>query len=143
MRGSPAIGSTMRKDLRWAKDAAELTEARDEIGDLDLAALVIGEDSGDDRRVAHIFGLKLRHVVEHDVGEALLLLAGHQPAKDRIAVEARIAPPDNPRTWIDQGGRPPVPDDGEVQPVILHSAASPRSATIRASHERTSWGLSK
>ena len=131
------------KQLRRPEHAAELPEARDEIGDPHLPALTIGEHGRDDRGVADIFGLKLRQIVEHDVGESLLLLARQQSAEDRIAVEARIAPPHHARAGIDQSGRSPVPDDGQIQPVILHSAWSPRSATIRASHRRTSCGVSK
>jgi hypothetical protein len=90
----------------------KLAEARNEIGDLDLTALLIGQDGRDDRGVADIFGLKIRHVVEHDIGESLFVLAGQQSAEDWIAVETRVAPPNDPRARIDQCGRPPVTDDG-------------------------------
>ena len=131
-------------ELRRPEHAAELAEARHEVGDLDLAAVAVGQHGRDDRRVAHVFRLKLRHVVEHDVGESLLLLARQQSAEDRVAVETRIAPPHDPRRRIDQCGRAPVPDDGQIQSVACHHPAlSPWSATIRASHERTSSGLSK
>ena len=109
------------KQLRRPEHAAELAEARHEIGDPHLPALTIGEHGRDDRGVADIFGLKLRQIVEHDVGKSLLLRARQQPAEDRIAVEARIAPPHHARAGIDQSGRSPVPDDGQIQPVILHS----------------------
>ena len=58
--------------------------------------------------------------VEHDIGEALLLVAGHQPAEDRIAVEARIAPPHQPPGRIDQRGGAAVSDNGKIQSVIGH-----------------------
>src|SRR5262249_41305635 len=103
------------KDLRRTKNAGELAETRDEVGDSDFAALMIGQQRRDDGGVAHIFGLILRQVVEHDVGESLFLLAGQQPGEDRVAVEARITPPDDPGTRIDQGSRPPVADDGKIQ----------------------------
>ena len=131
------------KNLRRTKHAAELTEARDEIGDLDLAALVIGQRRRDDRRIAHVFRLIFGHVVEHDVGKALLLLAGQQAAENRIAVEARIAPPHEPRGRIDQCGRASVSDDGKIKPVVFHQPTSLRSAAIRASQVRTSSGRSK
>src|SRR6185312_5124367 len=98
------------EDLRRTKNPAELSEARDEVRDPDLAALVIGQERGDDRGVAHIFGLIFRQVVEHDVGESLVLFAGQQSREDRVAVETRITPPDDPRTRIDQGSRPSIAD---------------------------------
>src|SRR6516165_10083934 len=131
------------KDLRWTKNAAELTETRDEVGNSDFAALMIGQQRRDDRGVAHIFRLILRQVVEHDVGESLFFLAGQQPGEDRVAVEARITPPDDPRTRIDQGSRPPVADDGKIQPMVFHPTASPRLATIWSNQARTSSGLLK
>ena len=42
MRGRPAIGSMMRIELRRAEDAAELLEARREIGDAHRAAVAVG-----------------------------------------------------------------------------------------------------
>src|SRR4029077_17019372 len=83
------------------------------------------------------------HVVEQDVGKSLLLLAGDQPAEDRIAVEARIAPPDDAECRVDQGGRGAVADDGEIEPVIFHSAAPVASAAMRSSQARTDSGRSK
>ena len=71
-----------------AECVAELPEARDKVGNSDFAALAIDQQCGDDRGVAHIFGLVLDHVVEHDVGESLLLLPGQQSAENRVAVEA-------------------------------------------------------
>src|SRR6202043_1756534 len=65
----------------------------------------------------------------------------HQPAEDRIAVEAGIAPPDEARVRIDQCGRAAVADDGEIKPVICHSAEP--SAAMRSSQARTDSGLSK
>ena len=128
------------KDLRRTKNATELAETRDKVGDFDFAALAIDQQRGDDRGVAHIFGLILRQVVEHDVGESFFLLAGQQSGEDRVAVEARIAPPDDPRTRIDQGSRPPVADDGKIQPMVFHPTASPRLATIWSNQARTSSG---
>src|SRR6185312_11522664 len=109
----------------------------------DLAALVIGQERGDDRGVAHIFGLIFRQVVEHDVGESLVLFAGQQSREDRVAVETRITPPDDPRTRIDQGSRPSIADDGKIQPMVFHPTASPRVDAIWSNQARTSSGLLK
>ena len=116
------------EQLRRPEHAAELAKARREIGDLDLAAVPVGEHGGDDRAVADIFGMIIHHVFEHDVGEAFLLPSRHQPAEDRIAVEARIAPPHDPRARIDQGGEPAVADDAEIEAVIRSRRAAPASA---------------
>ena len=67
--------------LRRTEDAAELAEARREVGDPHFAAVAVGEDMADDRGIADVFGPELRHVVEHDVGEALFLRPRDQPAK--------------------------------------------------------------
>src|ERR1051326_5493113 len=85
----------------------------------------------------------LDHVVEHDVRESLLLLAGEQPAEDRIAVEARKAPPHDPGGRIDQRGGAAVAEDGEIEPVIRQGVAAASSLEIRSSQLRTSRGLSK
>ena len=116
--------------LRRPEHAAELAETRREIGDPHFAAVAVGQDGGDDRGVADIFGMVLRHVVEHDVGESLFLPAGHQPAEDRIAVEARIAPPHDPRAWIDQRGGAAVADDREIEPVIDHAVGSGKRTAL-------------
>ena len=125
MRGRPATGSMMRNELRRPEHAAELAEARREIGDADRAAVAVGQHGGDDRGVAQIFGLILRHVVEHDVGESLLLVARQQAAEDRIAVEARKAPPHDPRRRIDQRRRAAVADDGKIEPVVVSFMPAP------------------
>ena len=109
-------------ELRRPEHAAELAKARREIGDPDLAAVAVGEHGRDDRGIAHVFGLIVHHVVEHDVGKSLFLLARHQPAEDRIAVEARIAPPDDARARIDQCGGAAVADDRQIEPMIDHAA---------------------
>ena len=122
-------------ELRRPEHPSELAKARDKIGDPHLAAMAIGEHGGDDGGIAHIFGMKFRHVVEHDVGKSLFFLSRNEPAEDRIAVKARIAPPDQSRAWIDQCGRSAVPDDRKVQPVICHPAV-PRPSGRNAREPR-------
>ena len=80
--------------LRRPEYTAELAKARRKIGDPYFAAVLVGQLGADDCSIAHVFGMKLRHVVEHDVGESLFFLARDQTAEDRVAVEARVAPPD-------------------------------------------------
>ena len=125
MRGRPATGSMMRKSCGGRKTRPNWRKRGTKSVMRTLPPCAIGQHGRNDRRVAQIFGLILRHVVEHDVGEALLLLARQQSAEDRVAVEARIAPPDDPRARIDQCGRAPVADDGKIQPMVFHPAASP------------------
>ena len=83
--------------LRRAEHAAELLEARREIGDPHRRAVVVGQNRRDQRRVAHVFRMRRDEPVEHDVGEALLFVAREQAAEHRIAVEAREAPPHDAR----------------------------------------------
>ena len=97
----------------------------------------------DDRGVAQIFRLEIGHVVEHDVGKSLLLVAREQAAEDRVAVKARIAPPHQTRRGIDERSRAPVADDGKIEPVIDHEAASASVREICSSQWRTSVGRSK
>ena len=130
-------------ELRRPEHAAELPEARREIGDADGAAVAVGQHGGDDRGVAQIFRLEIGHVVEHDVGESLLLVARQQAAEDRVAVEARKAPPHHARRGIDQRSRAAVADDGKIEPVIDHEAASASVREICSSQRRTSLGRSK
>ena len=122
------------KDLRRPKHAAELAKAGSEIGDLDLAAVTVGEHGAYDRAVADIFGSVFHHVLEHDVGKSFLLLSRHQPAEDRIAVEARIAPPYDPRARIDQGGQPAVADDPQIEPMIDRAAGLRQLTALRGGH---------
>ena len=138
--------------LRRAEHAIEILEARREIGDATAAPFLVGQDRLDDRGVAHIGRLDIGQVVEHDVGEALLLVAGEQAAEDRIAVEARKAPPHEARAGLDQRGGAAVADDGEIESVIRHLTSSftfliamSRRAPLlmRSSQSRTSCGPSK
>src|SRR4030095_1424408 len=84
-------------ELDRPKNAAVLTEAWGEIRDLDRGALCVGEDGGNDRRVALIAGRKAHHVFQHDIAKPLLLVAGEQTREDGIAVETGIAPPNKAR----------------------------------------------
>ncbi len=131
------------KELRRPKHAAELVEARREVGDADRVAVPVGQVRAHDRRVAQILGVDVDNVVEQHVGEALLLVAGEQARKERIAVEARKAPPDDPRRWIDQRGRAPVADEGEVETVVRHEATLSSTRAMRSSQARTLAGVAK
>ena len=118
--------------LRRPEDAAELPEARRKVGDPHLGAAAVGQFGRDDRGVADILRLIIRHVLEHDVGEALFLPARYQAAEDRIAVKARIAPPHDTRARIDQGGGAAVADDREIKPVIDRATAFRLLIALRA-----------
>ena len=106
-------------ELRRAKDAVIFAKPRREIRNPDRRALVVGQDRGDDSGVAHIFGGKIDHALEHDIAEALLLAARQQAGKDRVAVEARIAPPYDPAP-----SDPPAP---RVRPLPMTARSSPKS----------------
>src|ERR1044072_3904806 len=72
--------------------------------------------------------------VKHDVGEALLLVAGEQAAEHRIAVVAREAPPHDPPERIDQRDGAAVADDGEIE-VLLRGG----DIDVLANIHRFSW----
>ena len=99
-----------------------MPEARREIGDPHFAAMAIGQLGANDRSIADVLRLEIRHVLEHYVGEPFFLLAGHQAAEDWVAIETRIAPPHDPRAWIDQRRGPAVADDGQIESMINHAA---------------------
>src|SRR5262249_58479408 len=82
--GGPRQGLDRADELRRPEDAAELPEARREIGNADGAALPIGEDRRHYRGIAKVFGLEIGHIVEHDVRKSLLVVAGEQTAEDRV-----------------------------------------------------------
>src|SRR5262249_43674983 len=82
-------------------------------------------------------------VVENDVGEALLLVAGEQAREQGVAVVARKAPPDDARVRIDERCRPPVAEDGEIETVIRHEARLWSAGASCSSQARTSAGAAK
>src|SRR5262249_61390846 len=129
--------------LRRPEHAAELAEARREVSDAHGAALAVGQHRRYHGGIAQIFRLIVRHVVEHDVGKALLVVAGQKAAEDRVAVEARIAPPHQTRFRVDERSRAPVADDSEVEPVIGHEVAKASLWEMWSSQRRTSVGSSK
>src|SRR5215510_1390263 len=150
MRGANADGDTWQPgdrldhadELRWAERAAELIEARGEIGDSDSCSLAVTHLGRDNRGVAHVFRLDLDAAVQNDVRESLLLPARQQPAKDRITVEARKAPPHDARGGIDKRSGAPIANHGEVQSVLGHGSLAPTPSTTRYSQARTSPGVS-
>src|SRR5262249_29767940 len=129
--------------LRWPEDTAKLAVTRSKIGDAHRAALPIGEHSRDDGGIAQIFRLEIREVVEDDIAKSLLLIVGKAPREDRIAVEARIAPPHQARFRIDERSRAPVADHRKIEPVVLHEVANASLREISSSQRRTSAGRSK
>ena len=130
-------------DLRGPVYALEALEIRSEIGDADLAAIGVGQDRLDDRRVAHILRLGLDQVRERDIAEPFLLVAGQQPREDRIGIEVGIAPPHDPSVLIDKRRRAAVANQGQVEILFfclraLGHAVLPRANS--ASQPRTACG---
>src|SRR5262249_23690298 len=109
-------------ELRGPERAAELIEARGEIGDSDHCALTIAHLGRANRGVADILRLDVDTSLEGDVRESLLFPARKQPAEDRIAVEARKTPPHDSRRGIDERSRAPVADHSEIQSVVDHES---------------------
>ena len=130
-------------ELRRPKHAAELPVTGREIGDADGAAVAVGQNGRYHRGIAQILRLEIGHVVEDDVGKSLLVVAREQTTEDRVAIEARITPPYQTRRGIDERSRAPVADDGKIEPVIDHEAASASVREICSSQWRTSVGRSK
>src|SRR5262249_10976857 len=124
------------------KNAAELAKARRKVRDADSAALAIGKNGRYDGGVAKIFRLEIGKIVEHDVGESLLLIAGKEAGEDGIAVESRVTPPHQPCRGIHERGRAPVADDGKIKPIIGHGVANASLREICSSQRRTSGGSS-
>ena len=143
MRGRPGNRLDDPHELRRAKDAIIFEKPRRKIGNPDRRALVVRQDRGDDRGVAHVIGRKIDHAVEHDIAKSLFLVACQQSGKDRIAVEARIAPPYDPRQWVDQRGRSPIADNRKIEPEIVHPDFIPSRLQRSVSQSRTSCGPSK
>ena len=123
--------------LRRPEHAAELAEARREIGDPDRAVFLVGQDGGYDRRIALVVRREVGEVLQHDIGESLFLIARHKAREHRIAVEAREAPPDQARGGVEQRRRLPVADHGKIEPEILHGPL-PLRVHICLSQDRTS-----
>src|SRR5262249_51115538 len=107
-------------ELRRAKKAAGFAKTRGKSRGADRAALAIGKNGRYYGGVAKIFRLEIGNIVEHDVGEPFLLIAGKEAGEDGIAVESRVTPPHQPRGGIHERSRAPVADDGKIKPVIDH-----------------------
>src|SRR5882757_90485 len=75
-------------ELRRTEDAFVAAEARHEIGDAHGAAALVAQNGFDDSGIADIGRLMLDDAIEQHVAKALFLVAGNQPGKNRIAVEA-------------------------------------------------------
>ncbi|MNT62331.1 hypothetical protein D3C72_2000420 [compost metagenome] len=89
---------------------------RREVDDLDRGAALVGHDGAQDGGVAHIGLLDRDHVRQFDGPEAVLgIIPVHQGRKDRIAVDARGAGPDEAARPVDEGADRAVADRGEVE----------------------------
>src|ERR1700724_1663015 len=141
--GQPCHRLDNAYELRRTKEAAKLLVPRREVSNADRAALLVGQNGRDDRGVAQILRLEVDHAVEHDVGKSLLFIACNKPAEDRIAVEARGAPPHEARRGSDERSGAAVADHRKIKPVISHEVASARFRLIFSSQWRTSLGCSK
>ncbi len=80
----------------------------------------------------------MRHAVQHDIAKSFFLIARKQAREHRVAVEAREAPPHQPRPRVGQRGGAAIADDGKIQPLRFGHALA---LTSRAIHSRMSWGL--
>ena len=81
----------------------------------DAAAVAVDKLCLDDRRIAEVSALRVALIVEHDVGEALLLLAGQQAREDGVGIEARKAPPHEAAARIDERRDAAIADQREVE----------------------------
>ena len=109
-------------ELRRPEYAAELAKARREVGDPHLAAVVVGQHGARRSRCCAHIRIEIPPCRRARRRRSPFPPPRHQPAKDRIAVEARIAPPHDPRARIDQSGRAAVADDREIKAVIYRLA---------------------
>ena len=130
-------------DLRRAKDALVLLEARHEVGDADGAALAVLEHRLHHRGVADVARARLDLIGQDDIREPLFLVAGQQPREDRIGVEPRRAPPDDSRVGIDQSRNPAVADEGVIEVPLAAHAVTVSERVICFSHPRTAAGSGK
>ena len=101
MRGTEADGDARHAtdrlndahELRRTKCAAIDLKAWREIGDAHRATILVDQFGRHDRSISNVFGTGVDLSVEHHIGEALVLIAGEQSAKNRIPVVTRQAPP--------------------------------------------------
>src|SRR5690606_13721159 len=123
---------------------AELLEARREVGDAQRIAVPVAQHRLDDGGVASIARAALDHALEGDLAEALFLVAGEQVAEDRVAVEARRAPPDDAAERIDQRRDAAVADQAQVERLVV-GAAKRRvhfDASIKSATRSIAWRTS-
>src|SRR5258708_16922109 len=135
-RGNPCHWFDHPNELRRPKHGAELAKTRGKVGDADGAALPIGENRRYDRRITKVLRLEIGYVIEHDIRKSFFFVAGKEPAEDRVAVEARIAPPHQTRRGIDERGSTPVADAGKVKPVIGNAVANASVRQISSRQRR-------
>ena len=123
---------------------ADALETRAEIVDFDRAAACILQPGDEDRRVAHVVlaGGDLVFQFEPPGARVLPLVAAHQGAERRVAVDARDAAPDDGAAFVDQAADLAIADGPQLQRAVLcrlafrriHFRASPPSAL-----ESQSW----
>ncbi len=79
----------------------------------------------DDRGVADISRFGLHHVGQDHVAKPLLLVAGQQTGEDRIGIETREAPPDDPPGRVDQRRDTAIADQRQIERLLLERAGAP------------------
>src|SRR5690606_3521251 len=123
------------------KHSPVVHETRCEVRDPDAAALGVRQRRRDDRGVAVVVALGPDLVLQNDIRVPLVLVAGEKAGEYRIAVEARKAPPDDPRVGVAQGRNAPVADETDVETRCAHVVHSSRARP--ANHSRTSEAVAK
>src|SRR5262249_13857283 len=102
-------------ELRWTKRAAVYLESRRKICDADRVAFVIGQLGHHDGGISYVVRSRLDLALEPHVRKSLVLVTGDQPAKHRIAVITRQAPPYDSRGRIEQCRRAAIANDCKIQ----------------------------
>ena len=136
----PAQRLDAADDLGGVKRALEAEEARREISDANGVAASVLQHRLDDGGIAHVLRVRSRLPVQDDVAEPLLVIAGEQPRKHRLAIETREAPPDDAAARVDQRCDAAIADGCDVKcgRVIARRL---RRHTILEVNERTSRRL--
>src|SRR5215475_857191 len=88
-------------ELRRPKCTAVNLETWREIRDTHRAAAAVDQFGRNNCSISHVFGTGLDLSLEHHIREALVFIAGEQPAENRIAVVTRKTPPHDARGRIE------------------------------------------
>ena len=111
-------GSHPTHDLGRPEGAVAVEETRAEVDDFDALARGVEKPRSNDRRARVVGLLRARESFQLDAEDAVLRRAGgvaEQRMKDRIAVEARHAAPDDGGALVDQGADRAIADQGKIQ----------------------------